>query len=73
MSGLGDAELDELDDLLARCTADKAIDDRVEIIDKHVDDHGVLKLWSFYVRYLLPLMVEIQFFEFVRPSDGDGS
>ena len=38
-------------------------DDRVEIIDRDVEDHGALKLHNFYVRYLFPLMVEIQYFE----------
>ena len=38
-------------------------DERVEIIDRSTEDHGVLKLHSFYVRFLLPMMVEVQCFE----------
>ena len=43
-----------------------AHDPRVEIIDKHVDDHGMLAITSFYVGYLLPMMVEIQWWDFRR-------
>jgi hypothetical protein len=67
--GMSVGSMDELDELLARCRAYQASDDRVEIIDKHVDDYGMLRLWSFYVRFLLPLMVEVQFFE---PVDQSG-
>ena len=54
---------EELDELLARSKAFAARDERVEIIDRKVEDYGMLKLHSFYVRYLLPLMIEVQFFE----------
>ena len=66
--GMSVGSMEELDHLLARCEAYKTQDDRVEIIDKHVDDYGMVKLWSFYVRYLLPLMVEIQFYEYQTSS-----
>ena len=36
----------------------------MDLVDKEVEDHGVLKVKSFYVRYLLPMMIEVQFFEF---------
>ncbi|HMC52723.1 MAG TPA: VOC family protein [Acidimicrobiales bacterium] len=58
---------DELDELLARCKAYAESDDRVDIIDKQVEDHDVLKVKSFYVRYLLPMMIEVQLFE-LSPS-----
>ncbi len=54
----------ELDDILARAKAWQARDDRVDIIDKKVDDHGMLAITSIYVRYLLPMMVEIQWWDF---------
>jgi hypothetical protein len=63
--GMSVGTSEELDDLLGRAKAFAAHDDRVEIIDRKVEDHGVLKLHSFYVRYLLPLMVEVQHFEWV--------
>ena len=39
-------------------------DDRVEIVDKKVDDHGMIAITSNYVRYLLPMMIEIQWWDF---------
>jgi hypothetical protein len=54
----------ELDDVLARARAYRERDPRVDIIDKTVDDHGMLSITSIYVRYLLPMMVEIQYWEF---------
>ena len=53
----------ELDDVLARARAWQARDDRVDIVDKKVDDHGMLAITSIYVRYLLPMMVEIQWWD----------
>lgn len=61
--GMGVATLDELDTFLARCHKFAEHDDRVEIIDKEATDHGVLLLTSFYVRYLLPMMIEVQHFD----------
>jgi hypothetical protein len=54
----------ELDDVLARANAYRAKDDRVDVIDKQTDDHGALAITSIYVGYLLPMMVEIQFWEY---------
>ncbi|MEI8002039.1 MAG: hypothetical protein WCI50_11885 [Actinomycetes bacterium] len=56
----------ELDGILDRARTFAAHDPRVEIIDKHVDDHGMLAITSFYVGYLLPMMVEIQWWDFRR-------
>jgi hypothetical protein len=64
--GMSVGSMEDLDEILARAKAFQQRDDRVEIIDKHVDDHGMVKLWSFYVRYLLPLMIEVQYFEYVE-------
>jgi len=54
----------ELDDVLAKAKAYRERDDRVDIIDKKRDDHGMLAITSIYVRYLLPMMVEVQWWEF---------
>jgi hypothetical protein len=54
----------ELDAVLAKAKAYRERDDRVDIIDKRTDDHGMLAITSIYVRYLLPMMVEIQYWEF---------
>jgi hypothetical protein len=58
----------ELDDVLARAKAYKERDDRVEIIDKKVEDHGVLAITSCYIRYLLPMMVELQWWDMKQPA-----
>jgi hypothetical protein len=54
----------ELDGILARAKAFQAHDDRVDIVDKELTDHGMLAITSFYVRYLLPMMVEVQWWDF---------
>jgi len=65
--GLSVGSEEELDELLARCRAYQRQEDRADIIDKRIEDHGVLKVTGFYARYLLPLMVEVQYFD-----DGEG-
>jgi len=60
----------ELDDVLARAKAYREHDPRVDIIDKKVDDHSMLAITSCYIRYLLPMMVEVQWWEFVDPKPG---
>jgi hypothetical protein len=54
----------ELDDVLAKAKAYQARDDRVDIVDKNTEDHGMLAITSIYVRYLLPMMVEIQWWDY---------
>ncbi len=61
----------ELDDMLARAKAFQARDDRVDIVDREVTDHGMLAIASFYVRYLLPMMVEVQWWDFKEPGPGE--
>jgi hypothetical protein len=61
--GMGVDTMDELDEFLRRAKAFKEKDERVDIIDKKAEDHEVLVITSFYVRYLLPLMVEVQHYE----------
>ena len=63
--GMAVDSLDELHEVQRRAESFAAGDDRVSLIGYDVEDFGVLKLHSFYVRYLLPLMVEVQFFEMV--------
>lgn len=59
-------QLDELHDKVKAWKEER--DDRVDLIEKHADDHGVLKIWSFYVRHLLPMMIEVQFFEMAESA-----
>ena len=61
--GMQVATMDELDDMLAKARAYKDKDGRVDIVDKSAEDFGPLVLTSFYVRHLLPLMVEVQHYE----------
>lgn len=62
--GMSVATEAELDEMLARARAFGEHDDRVDIVDKKVEDHGPLAITSFYVRYLLPMMVEVQWWDF---------
>jgi len=59
----------ELDDMLGRAKAFRSRDDRVDIVDREVTDHGMLAITSFYVRYLLPMMVEIQWWDFKKADE----
>lgn len=61
--GLGVDTMEELDTFLARAKAYRERDPRVEIIDKKTDHYPGLDLTSFYVRYLLPMMVEVQHYQ----------
>jgi hypothetical protein len=70
--GMSVATPEELDELLARARKFRERDARVEIVDRHTDDYGVLKLHSFYVRYRLPLMLEVQCYEWA-PGVGPDS
>ena len=63
----------ELDDILARARAFKARDDRVDIVERKVDDHGMIAITSMYVRYLLPMMVEVQWWDRKWEREGAGS
>ena len=57
--------LDELETMVARAEAFRERDARVEIHPYEVEDHGVLKLHNVYVRFLLPMSIEVQYFELV--------
>jgi hypothetical protein len=62
--GFSVGTLDELQGVQDRASAFRHHDDRVDLIDLHVDDQGVVKIHSVYVRYLLPMMCEVQWWEF---------
>ena len=61
--GISVATEEELDAMLARARAFQEHDDRVDIIDKKVEDHGMLAITSCYIRFLLPMMVELQWWD----------
>jgi hypothetical protein len=68
--GLSVATVGELDAMLERATKYREQDPRVEIEPRRTDDFGVLRLHSFYVRYRLPLMIEVQCFEWAPGFDA---
>jgi hypothetical protein len=64
--GMSVDTLDELHEFHQRAKAIAATDDRVDLIDVDLDDFGFLKLHSFYVRFLLPMMIEVQHWEWAE-------
>ena len=62
--GMSVATEAELDEILARAKAFQEHDDRVEIIDKKTDDYEMLAITSIYIGYILPMMVEIQWWDY---------
>ena len=68
--GMSVGSPEELDAILERAKKFQEADPRVEIIDKTVEDFGVLKLHNCYLRYLLPLRVELQCYQW---AEGFGS
>lgn len=55
---------EELQGIQDRAEAFRRNDDRVDLIDLHVDDQNVVKIHSVYVQYILPMMCEVQWWEF---------
>ena len=62
--GLGVGSMEELDTFYQRALSYRERDPRVDIIDRKTEQHPGLALTSFYVGYLLPMMVEVQHFPF---------
>ena len=61
--GMSVGSLDELEAFYAKAKAYADKDDRVDLIEQSMEDHGAVKIHNFYVRFLLPMMIEIQFFD----------
>jgi hypothetical protein len=70
--GLSVAAPAELYETVERARKFRERDARVEIIEPEIEDYKVLKLHNFYVRYRLPLMVEVQCYEWA-PGVGPSS
>jgi hypothetical protein len=62
--GFSVGSLDELRGIQDRAEAFRKKDDRLDLIDLHVDDQGVVKIHSLYVHYILPMTCEFQYWEF---------
>lgn len=63
---------DELVAARDRAVAFREQDSRAELIDLAVDDQSVVKIHSIYVRFLLPMTCELQFWEFT-PASADAA
>ncbi len=55
----------DLDEVWHRAQAYQHHDARVKIIDKKTDDFEVLTITSIYIGFLLPMMVELQWWNFI--------
>jgi len=62
--GFAVGTLDELMAARDRAVEFRERDDRVDLVDVIVDDQDVVKIHSIYVRYLLPMTCELQYWEF---------
>ena len=61
--GLSVSRPEQLDAVLARAREYQTRDTRVEISDREQQDFKALVLHSVYIRYLLPLRIELQCFD----------
>ena len=61
--GLSVQTPEELAAILERASAARQRDQRVRLVESEVSDYQVLKLHSFYVGFQLPLLVEVQCYE----------
>ena len=62
--------LDDLKGIQERAEGFRKTDDRMELIDLHVDDQKMVKIHSLYVRYILPMTIEFQYWEFPEPAEA---
>jgi hypothetical protein len=62
--GFAVGSLEELTGIRDRAVAFREKDERVDLIDVHADDQKVVTIHSIYVKYLLPMMAEVQWWEF---------
>ena len=60
----------ELYDMAERARKFQEGDDRVEIVEPKVEDFKVVQLHNFYVRYLVPMLVEVQCFDWAAGADA---
>jgi hypothetical protein len=67
--GMAVDSLAELERLYERAAAYQQRDNRVDLIERDIDDYDVVKIHNFYVGYLLPMMVEVQYFEVAEGVD----
>jgi hypothetical protein len=61
--GLSVATPRELEAMRQRALGWRERDPEVEVTEQGLEDYGFLRLHNFYLRYRLPLMIEVQCFE----------
>jgi hypothetical protein len=67
--GMSVGTLDEFEALYAKVQEKAENDPDVDVVERDVESYeGYLNLHNFYVRYRLPLMVEVQHFEYLHSS-----
>lgn len=67
--GMSVGSLDEFEELYAKVQGKAASDSEVDVVERDIDEYeGYLKLHNFYVRYKLPMMVEVQHFEYTHSA-----
>lgn len=64
--GFSVGSMEDLRGVQERSERFRRSDPRVDLIDLHADDQGMVIIHSLYVRYLLPMMCEVQWWEFPR-------
>lgn len=62
--GISVQSKDDFDACWERVRSRAERDPRVDVVEPDAEDFGVLSLHAFYVRFRLPLMVEVQFWDF---------
>lgn len=55
-----------LDAMRERALGRRQYDAEVEVTERGLEDYGFLRLHNFYLRYRLPLMIEVQCFEWMK-------
>jgi len=67
--GMSVGTLEEFEDLYGKVQKKAASDPNVDVVPREVESYeGYLNLHNFYVRYKLPLMVEVQHFEYLTAN-----
>jgi len=66
--GMSVSSLEEFQSYYGRAVAWKELHDEATLVPAKVEDFGPLKLHSFYIGDRLPLMVEVQFFEWDKAA-----
>ena len=67
--GMSVPSLDVFEGMYERARKRRERDERVELVERKVEDYKVLRLHNFYVRFRLPLLTEVQYYEWASGFD----